>query len=182
MTSRRFNTSPTVSPARTGGDDQPRAACLGNWWPYDVLTDLTAGPTFESARQEAKNICGGCPLFATCLSDNREEPWARAIMGLPRSAKIADANAAKSEAATRKWEAKRQARLADLRDLIALGVTREDMPARLGCTPKALEKWCGKYARDEWQQLLGEGDQRHGNQHRKTDLGTISTRRKKAAA
>ena len=90
---RRYALSPTKSPALTGGDDRPRAACDRAWLPFEVLMHETRGPGFRTAVNEARAICGlavneagelvttadTCPLLATCLVGN-EEPWARAIL------------------------------------------------------------------------------------------------------
>ena len=59
----------------------PAPACAGNPWPFDTLIDHAAGLTYRAALREARTICGGCPLRATCLLENREEPWAKAILG-----------------------------------------------------------------------------------------------------
>lgn len=101
MTNRRLPHTPATS-HRTGGDDRPAGACYGlaermapDPTPFDVLTDHSAGPAFEAARREARDLCGvradgkfrapedRCPLAAVCLMrDNAEEPWARAVLGV----------------------------------------------------------------------------------------------------
>ena len=60
----------------------PAPACAGNPWPFDTLIDHAAGLTYRAALREARTICGGCPLRATCLPENvaAGEHWAAAVL------------------------------------------------------------------------------------------------------
>ena len=147
---RRTYASP--QPTLTRDRDEVAPACLGRPEPYDVLMDLTAGPTFHAARREALAMCARCPLVTECLSANRREPWARAIMGktTPRPSQARpDTNQRKSTAAAKKWEAKRASRIEELRGLIDRGADLPEVLDMLGMTYAAFRKFGRKYAPDE---------------------------------
>lgn len=55
--------------------------CLGRWYVYDVLIDHSSGPVPRHAVDEARTICGGCPLMVACLREHRTEKWAQLIVG-----------------------------------------------------------------------------------------------------
>ena len=74
MTARRFNTSPTLSPALTGGDDQPRARC-----DRGLVDAVWAGGTVaRHARPTLLELCGGCGLRSSCWAD---PAWRDALRG-----------------------------------------------------------------------------------------------------
>ena len=79
MTTRR-HTHTLATPGRTGGDDRPPGACVGRSEPYDDLIDYSSGPRYFFARAEAQALCRSCPIAASCLSANRDERWAKAVM------------------------------------------------------------------------------------------------------
>ena len=55
--------------------------CMGRSEVYDQLVDHTGGWEHRYAVGEARKICGGCDVIASCLRDNRGEEWAQAIIG-----------------------------------------------------------------------------------------------------
>ena len=55
--------------------------CMGRSDVYDRLIDHTGGWEHRYAVGEARKICGGCDVIASCLRDNRGEEWAQAIIG-----------------------------------------------------------------------------------------------------
>jgi len=69
-----------ATPSRTGGDDRPQGACVGRPEPFDDLIDYSSGPRYFFAVREARAMCRECPIAASCLTENRDEPWAKAVM------------------------------------------------------------------------------------------------------
>jgi hypothetical protein len=62
--------------------DEPRPACVGHSDLYDYLIDGRANEgTYRRVVAEARAICGSCPLQQRCLVENRDEDWARAVIG-----------------------------------------------------------------------------------------------------
>ena len=81
MTSRRLPHTPAAGSTSGRYSEPGQPACLGKPEPYDVLVDVISGPAHRAAVREARELCSTCPLFATCLRDNRDEMWAKAILG-----------------------------------------------------------------------------------------------------
>jgi hypothetical protein len=62
--------------------DEPRPACEGHTDLYDYLIDGRGNSgEYQRAVVQARGICSSCPLQQTCLVENREEDWARAVIG-----------------------------------------------------------------------------------------------------
>ena len=61
--------------------DEP-TPCVGNWMPFDVLIDARShSPGWAIA--EVGRMCGACPVRDACWTENREEPWVKAIRKRP---------------------------------------------------------------------------------------------------
>jgi hypothetical protein len=55
---------PTIGPDR---DEEPRAACADNFWPFDEMLEHTETSRHHAtARMLAAQVCATCPLLATC--------------------------------------------------------------------------------------------------------------------
>jgi hypothetical protein len=150
---RRHNTSPTLSPALTSGDDQPRGNCADDYAPFDVLTEKTAGREYEFAKRAALDLCGACPIRQACWDNAHatDEPWFRSLRGKPTSPRVVLANRSN---AGRHHQEQAAARLADLRVLIAAGAGLEEVCGQLGVQRNALYKWCRSNGHlDLWQQI-----------------------------
>lgn len=63
----------------TGGDDRPATPCKERWFPFEVLIERTGGDQWRSAVDEARGMCARCPIWQTCLVENRDEEWAIAV-------------------------------------------------------------------------------------------------------
>lgn len=61
--------------------------CLGSPQAFDALIDHTSGPVPRHVVNEARTICGGCPLMVACLRGHRTERWAQLIIGARLPAK-----------------------------------------------------------------------------------------------
>lgn len=70
----------TARHAPTGRDEAPEVPCTDRWDVYDVLIDQRGGQEWREALDVARSICSTCDLWTTCLRDNAEENWARAII------------------------------------------------------------------------------------------------------
>lgn len=161
MTARRFAAQPTKTPALTGGEDQPRPACEGRWFVYDILVDYSSGPVFQQAQREARSICSTCPLAASCLTANRAEPWAAAVLGEHRARRFPTPHAEKRPHVSEMLRAKHARfnaeRSAALQRLAAAGASRVDAVAELGVTKSALYQWCLAHGHKEtWNALRQE--------------------------
>ena len=148
-----------AQPDRTGGEDRPAPACAGRTEPYDTLIDVTSGPVFHWAVAEARAICSTCDLFAECMTANRGERWAEAVLGDKRAPKyVSDQRRALATSHARE-------RHAALSDLVARGGRLEEALAMLGMTTRhQLYKWCHRNkALDLWRALTPHLKR---NQHR----------------
>ena len=84
MTHRRLpNTKPGPRLENQRGEEV-RPACEGNSRPYDLLHDYISGPIYNAAVNEARTICGTCPLQQTCLRENRDTVWVQALIRGPQ--------------------------------------------------------------------------------------------------
>lgn len=63
--------------------------CAANPHPYDVLIDGHSGWARRSAIEEARHMCGLCPIMAACHTEHRGEPWEEAVRGVPMKAQAA---------------------------------------------------------------------------------------------
>lgn len=151
VTARRYaHTRPT--PRLSNAADVPETPCVGRWDVYDVLIDRTDGPAAKSAVRAARDICAACPIAATCLRDNREEPWAKAIIGHPVTP--AGTDTPQARAALTKHRANRAARLDALHTLVAAGADVDEACKRVGVSRSGLWKWCRKWGHDDlWAAL-----------------------------
>lgn len=117
--------------------------------PYDVLEDVAQGQRWRRALEEAKSLCAKCPIWHECLSANRDEQWAQAILGIDRPK-----DSKQQEKAQRRHKANNAARLEALRELIAQGAEMAEVCERLGITRDGLYKWCHYHGyRDEWRTI-----------------------------
>lgn len=144
-----------AQPDRTGGEDRPAPACAGNPEPYDTLIDVTSGPVFHWAVAEARAICSTCALFAECMTANRGEPWAAAVItGKSLQQRV---KAGEYTPPPRKYVTSHDQRLADLTAFAEAGHTAESAAARLGISRDSLWSWCRKNGhRDLWARLTRE--------------------------
>ena len=71
----------------TRDSDEP-TPCADAWPIFDTLIDHAGGPAYRGALRVAKQMCGGCPIAATCLRENAEEQWAQAVVR-PERKKVA---------------------------------------------------------------------------------------------
>ena len=153
MTARRTYARPT--PPRTNGAEAVAVPCAGRWFVYDVLVDQTSGAVFRAALTEARSICATCDLFAECMTANRGEPWAEAVItGKSLQQRV---KAGEYTPPPRKYVTSRDQRLADLTAFAEAGHTAESAAARLGISRDSLWSWCRKNGhRDLWARLTRE--------------------------
>lgn len=59
-----------------------KTPCADNPEPYDILIDKEGASAVRRAVRVARELCGSCELQASCLTTNRNEPWAAAILGV----------------------------------------------------------------------------------------------------
>ena len=64
----------------TGRDEAVVTPCVDRWFIYDVLIDYKGGALFHDALATAREICSTCPLWTSCLAENANEEWAKAII------------------------------------------------------------------------------------------------------
>ena len=62
--------------------ENKRATGIHDPTPYDVLIDVVSGPAHRAAVNEARQLCGRCPIQTACLSREAQagERWALAVL------------------------------------------------------------------------------------------------------
>ena len=169
MTALRMSHRTSKTPAMVGGEDRPEPACAGRTYVYDTLIEYGATRTARGALEEAREICGGCPLATRCRDLNAEEEWAKLVWDIKKPRKPVDpAVSARSSSNARKWhDENRRTRIADIEQMIAAGALLDEVCANLDVNPKALYLWCRRNAPHFWPLLKPEPQT--SNQHRKRD-------------
>ena len=152
MTARRHahDLRPTIGPDRRDVYETP---CLGAEAIYDVIHDRRGGPEWNYAIDQARTICGGCPIMAACFRENRDEEWVRAIVTKRSRHKIETQPTPAGEALRARHVQHNADRHAEIRHLIEQGANAEDVCKALGITRSALYKWCSRHDRDAWDAL-----------------------------
>lgn len=146
--------------------DEVRTPCLGAQDTYDVLMDRRGGPEWHYAIDEARRICGSCPIMAACFRENRDEMWVRAVVtrksvhAAPGEPKQPPKPTPAAEA-TRARHAKAAAeRLEEVRHILNQGGDVNDVCQRLNLTRSALWKWSQRHAPDAWAELRENEERR----------------------
>jgi hypothetical protein len=133
-----------------------KAACLAaNHDQPGVIAGLTLRERNPLTAATVRGTCGkphGCTMHAR-FGEHSCEPC-RAARAADRKRQRSKAGGARSEAVLALALEAREARLEDLRDLIANGATMGEVLTRLGMTRDALWKWCDRHGHgDEWRHL-----------------------------
>lgn len=84
MTHRRLPNARAMGSTSYDRADEPRPACRGQSRPFDLLHDYISGPIYNAAVNEARTICGACPLQQACLRENRDTVWVQALIRGPQ--------------------------------------------------------------------------------------------------
>jgi len=157
-----------AQPALTSSEDRPAPACAGRPEAFDYLIDYRGGDGHGFALHQARELCGvqndgtirrdpaqRCPRVMDCLlRDNRDEGWARVVLGLPAVEKTRTGSAS-SDVMVERHKRRHDERLADLRELNRQGVGLDEALTRLGTSRDALYKWCLNHRHlDEWAALV----------------------------